>query len=488
MVRRERIREIIEYGIKTALDLGAYQVEGFGYTGKETRIYVRKRQVSSSVNLISGIAFRIATRNNVGFSYTTSLSEKAVKCAVENAFSNAKAKGEDKSFKSLPEPIKTAELKTGFDEAISSLTIKDLIEFYEKAKDIVERNKSLIMVAGLLSAAHANMYVINSLGLDHQEEKTILIAYTYAGYLKELPPATGGWDIVVNKLTEFDPDFLGEKTAEDAKRAIGAKNIEFSGESSVIFEPAAINTLFFIFAREIAANNVDRGATPFGLDKINLKVANKNLFIIDNARYRKNAFISSRDHEGVPTRENVIIDKGILKKHLTDYYFALKWGVEPTGNAWRTSGSSLANILSNEPTISPSFLMIKGNEERSLEDLISGVDHGFLVRDVMGVHMSDFSSGKFSVPVFGWLIENGEVKHPVRNLMISGTMPSVLENCIGVSKEKEIHYFPLPGEYPYLLVEFMTATASKQPLKFRLIMKLLNLMIKLGLYRNPIAY
>ncbi|MHA1356208.1 MAG: metallopeptidase TldD-related protein [Candidatus Heimdallarchaeota archaeon] len=51
-----------------------------------------------------------------------------------------------------------------------------------------------------------------------------------------------------------------------------------------------------------------------------------------------------------------------------------------------------------------------------------------MIRSLMGLHMSDRSSGRFAVTGFGWYIKNGEVKYPVQGINISGMLPDLIKN------------------------------------------------------------
>ncbi len=54
--------------------------------------------------------------------------------------------------------------------------------------------------------------------------------------------------------------------------------------------------------------------------------------------------------------------------------------------------------------------------------LYSAVDSGLYVVDAMGVHTANPISGDFSIGVTGILIEKGELKHPVKEAVISGNI------------------------------------------------------------------
>ena len=480
-----RLEEAVKYSLIKAEELNIPQLEVYAVKSYVNSIDVEKTNVTTVTRSIAGISIRAATKDNVGFSFTMTLTKEAIEETIKAALSNAKAKGKDEYFKSLPEPMESEPFERKIDENILSLNTATMIEYYDEAKSVID-SRNIKTLGGKIVSIYGEARVANTLGIDFSDRIAGLAAWIYAGSLKELPPAIGFWVQVTDKLEEFNPYSLGKRVAEETKRAMKAKTMSFSGKTTVIFEPPAVSSLMWIFEREVAADNVDRGATPFHRSQIEKQVASKMLTIIDDGRSSYNPLATIRDDEGVPTKRNKIIDNGILKLFLTDYYYARKWGVEPTGNGVRKGGMAF-NTLVAEPQPSAHFLEITSDNEAPLSFLIESVNEGFLIRDIMGVHMSDFSSGKFSVPAFGWYIKNGEVKYPVRNIMISGTIPELLKKVYLVSKEKEVMWGQVPGRYSYIACSDILVSATEPSTREKFALSLINLLLKLGIYKSPIA-
>ena len=69
-----------------------------------------------------------------------------------------------------------------------------------------------------------------------------------------------------------------------------------------------------------------------------------------------------------------------------------------------------------------------------------------IVNSVLGAHTANPISGDFSVEVSnGFLIENGEIKSPIKKAMISGNIYEGLKNCNGIKSEiKQYGTFIIP--------------------------------------------
>ena len=484
----ESLLEYADYAFEVAKQMEAEQIEAFGVKAKYSMMSVERRRISTSTNLLSGLSFRVVSRKNYGFAYTTVLDEHHVKRAVQRAYYNARAKGEDEHFESLPRPMPAEELELRVDKRLAALTVEDLLKQYDDIKKLVEEKApNVFIIGGGFGVFSLSSFLKNNLGLEDFESRNFLFCALYALTTDELPPSVGFVFSMVDSLDTFKPEDLASKLVEETLRGRKAKSINFSGKASVLLEPEAVSSLMRIFSSEVVAPNVDRGATPFPRDKLGEVVASDVLTIEDDPRNAKNVFRSSRDHEGVPTRKVTIVERGTLKEHLNNYYYALKWDTLPTGSCTRIGELSAFNPITGEPDVDSWFLSLKGAEEAPKDELLSEIREGFVIRDVMGVHMADYSSGKFSLPCFGWYVKNGEVKHPVREVVISSSIPELLLKVKAVSKEKEVKYFPTNGLYPYLLVEDVRVTAKKYPLFMRLGLAVVNLLMKLGVTKSPIA-
>ncbi|HDH45369.1 MAG TPA: TldD/PmbA family protein, partial [Thermococcus sp.] len=136
------------------------------------------------------------------------------------------------------------------------------------------------------------------------------------------------------------------------------------------------------------------------------------------------------DDEGVPTRKNVLVEKGVFNGFIWDNYWAKLQGVESTGNAKRSLATGGISIGFHNVIIE------KG--KKSLEDLVGEIDHGYLVDGFQGAHSSNPDNGNFAVvanPAF--LIKDGEVKGSTV-FMMSGNIYELLPSLYEVSKEQRV--------------------------------------------------
>ncbi len=120
------------------------------------------------------------------------------------------------------------------------------------------------------------------------------------------------------------------------------------------------------------------------------------------------------DAEGVVSRRNILLDRGVFSGLLHDLHTGSAAGGETTGNAGRGALTP--------PSVSSSNLVMSTGES-SLEDMISGCREGILLYGVVGGGQSNLIAGDFSVSVMmGFLVHGGEIAGRLVDTMISGNV------------------------------------------------------------------
>lgn len=162
-------------------------------------------------------------------------------------------------------------------------------------------------------------------------------------------------------------------------------------------------------------------------EKLGTKVASEHITLLDDGTLSGYYGSLNVDDEGTPSQRTVLIEKGILKNVLTDYFSSRKGNLPLSGNARR---SSYRNIPL--PRMTNTFIL-PGNS--SPADLIHRVSKGLLVKKMGGGEVNP-TSGDFVFQVTeGYLIENGRITTPVRGAILTGNGPQVLEDIIEVGND-----------------------------------------------------
>jgi len=131
------------------------------------------------------------------------------------------------------------------------------------------------------------------------------------------------------------------------------------------------------------------------------------------------------DDEGNPTKQTVLIEKGVLRGYLQDHLSAKLMNAELTGNG-RRQGYDHIPI----PRMTNTFMMAG---ESAPEDIIRSVKRGLYAVQFGGGQV-DITSGKFVFSASeAYLIEDGKVTAPIKGATLIGDGPTVLRevNMVG---------------------------------------------------------
>ena len=153
-------------------------------------------------------------------------------------------------------------------------------------------------------------------------------------------------------------------------------------------------------------------------DKIGEPIGPELVSVYDDALLPNGLGSKSFDEEGHPTGRNVIVEKGILKGFIHNTSTAKKAGTTSTGNA--------GLVL---PQNSNVFFEPGEHTLEELLELTKGKPTLYITNNWY-TRFTSYADGIFSsIPRDGmFIIENGEVSKPVRELRISDTMGNIFKN------------------------------------------------------------
>ena len=251
-------------------------------------------------------------------------------------------------------------------------------------------------------------------------------------------------------LKDFKPSRAGAKAGEIAKLAKKPK-IGDEGAYNVVFDPLIFGSVLGVWAGMASAFNVMIQMSVF-VDKLGKKVAPEVVTLKDNpAAYSMAQRVF--DDEGVPTKENVFIDHGVLKTYLHNTSTAKLFKAKTTGNA----GLVAPNPWNVE--------MEPG--DMSKEELFKEANNGLYLTNTWYTRFQNYARGDFStIPRDGiFLFEKGEIKQSLKDLRISDNILTMLGNVTGISKERQhVHWWAEadpPSLSPYVLIKNVHMTKSK---------------------------
>jgi len=136
------------------------------------------------------------------------------------------------------------------------------------------------------------------------------------------------------------------------------------------------------------------------------------------------------DDEGNPTKETVLIEKGVLQGYLQDHLSSKLMKVPVTGNGRRQGYDNIPI-----PRMTNTFMMAG---ESAPEDIIRSVKKGLYAVHFGGGQV-DITSGKFVFSASeAYLIEDGRITAPVKGATLIGDGPTVLREVTMVGNDLKL--------------------------------------------------
>lgn len=292
-----------------------------------------------------------------------------------------------------------------------------------------------LLPAGLTQTGGYARAVVNSSG------RAVFAAQSRAGFAltassPDLVGGAGFADQSAASVAELDPDDVIRRAVLKAVSSRDAQAIE-PGEYTVVLEPAAVSALLlFAGYRGFGCQDVEEQSS-FLCGRLGERCFSEFFSVVDDA---SNAFYPSIpfDFEGSPKHRVELIDRGVLKGMVTDHAWSKKLGVPNTGHGRRQPDPS-------GPTANS--LCVQAGD-RSLDELIAGVERGLLVTQFHYTNLIDprelVLTGMTRNGTF--LIENGKLTRPVKNLRFTMSMMRAWSQITGVGNELHVAGALFDGE------------------------------------------
>ena len=229
--------------------------------------------------------------------------------------------------------------------------------------------------------------------------------------------------------TRMSPAEHGREAARQAILLLGAVDAP-AGPMELILSHAESGVLLHeTVGHPLEADFIRKGTSAY-TNRVGHKVASDLVTVIDNGTVQNDRGSINFDDEGTVTSSTVLIEKGILRGFMHDRISAALFDVPPTGNGRRESYKHPP-----APRMTVTYL---ANGESDPEEILRSTRRGIFCKSFRGGEV-DISNGDFVfVPVEAYLVENGRIEAPVKNLTIIGNGPDVLSKVTMVGNDLQI--------------------------------------------------
>jgi PmbA protein len=234
----------------------------------------------------------------------------------------------------------------------------------------------------------------------------------------------GYWWSASRFLGELEAaEAIGIEAARRTVATIGSRKVE-TQDCAIVFDPevarSIVGTIF-----SVANGSAFWRKSSYLLGKEGELVASPLVTIVDDPLIPRAPGSKPFDGDGLPTRKNSVIDRGVLGSVLCDVYSARKLGRQSTGSAGRGIGGNPGPTTTN-------LVMQAGAMTR--DALLRDTPRGLYVTSLMGFGFNPVT-GDFSRGAQGFWIENGELTFPVSEVTIAANFDEILKRIDAVADD-----------------------------------------------------
>ncbi len=378
-----------------------------------------------------GVGIRVLKGERTGYAYTESTDINDMIQAAKAASAIACSGGESRSYSPVKiEPLDLYPVRSNWREipADAFLPFLKLLE-----TKVFQADNRIVKVIVRLSNSVSDVLMYNSLGELTFDTRpmgsvTVTAVFSQGGKTENKTAA---------RSFRTGAEFIGEDLADElAKEVVKGIDERFEsvrpkgGQMSVVMGAGASGILLHEAMGHAFEADFNRKGQSIFAGKIGQRVCPAGINVVDDGTVMYNRGSGNFDDEGVPGQKTYMVTDGILTSYLHDRISASWYGTASTGNGRRE------NFRYNPIPRMRATYMESGNSEP--EAIIGSVSKGIFVNEFSNGQVK-IGEGDFTFFVkSGFLIENGRLTAPVKDINIIGNGPQALADIVAVGNDLKI--------------------------------------------------
>lgn len=418
-VSKEDLRKVLT----VALEKGGDYADLFFEHSYRNNIGLQDGAVNrASSNIDFGMGVRVISGDQTGYAYIEEVTIDEMLRAARTA-----ARIADKPTKSqaicLTEKTRIQNFypaKRAWDE----IDINEKMPFLQKLNDqIFAKDKRVTKVIASLNDTTSHILFCNSEGVIYHDYRP-MASMSAVCIMEENGRLENSYASRSYRMgAEFLTDALIDELAHEVtkKTAILFQAIKpKGGEMPVVMGAGGSGILLHEAIGHAFEADFNRKNTSIFSSMLHQKVCDEHINIVDDGTIPFNRGSVNIDDEGVDGQKTYIVQKGILTSYLHDRISARHYGIPSTGNGRRESFRQ-API----PRMRATYMEAGDMTE---EEIISTVKRGIYAANFTNGQVQ-IGAGDFTFFVKdGYLIENGQLTQPIKDVNIIGNGPKALAN------------------------------------------------------------
>ncbi len=419
---------------------------------------IAKKAISASVELnqissaseqnIARSVIRGVKDGKVGLYLVDSWDDSLIKEGIDKAYKLSKLNNVDRDWPGFPAGT-VSKSADEFDPPAADIFVGAMAD---TLKMVRQKNPRAMVVGGESGAQWLHTEIINSHGTDvvQSDFSNYMILVMLGRQGTSVTPSI--FDMELAKSGDIGVQGMVDRCLKKMELAMTVKNAD-TGESPMIFEPFALAELLqFAMLPAFSGERKYKGTSMLS-GKEGEKIVSDMISIYDDPHNERLPTSMVADDEGVPLRKNALVENGVMKGYLWNHYWARRAGVESTGNGVRSFRTGAVSIGAHNIVVAPG--------KRTIDELISDMEDGYVVSSLQGAHSSNPDTGDFAVVANpAYRVEDGQITGS-SVFMISGNIYGLLSNVVEVAAELRPVYMGPMGRGLYPAIEFENVKVAK---------------------------
>jgi len=362
------------------------------------------------------------------------IDERSIEEAIETVIELSNTSQQDPDYDISPKQ-ETQQFTSGADKPDTERMYYLLKEFI---KEVSMKYPKILLSETVFSHNHSITHFINSNSVDFTTNKGIYRFYSL--FSSKDADKTSSFNYSGFSLKNLQNELLHRGSLNEllsqSVEHLHAQTIQGKFVGDVIITPDCLDDLLYSYIATYLGDRALITGLSLFKDKLGQMIAHPKLSLHSkplSSEVDDGYFITS---DGFAAENITIIDKGVLKSFMLSLYGANKTKLQRAKN----SGGN--------------FIIEPGDV--NFNEMVSNVKKGILFARYSGGMPS--ANGDFSgVAKNSYLIEDGKIKYPVAEVMVSGNLAELFKNIVDISKER-INFGT--SIYPYIQTSGVTISGK----------------------------
>ncbi len=438
----EAEQDLVDFAVDYARQRGATYAEA-RFERQEQENFILKNGVLDAlyVGQDRGLGVKVLAGGSLGFAATNTLTKPGVREIVDDAVRIAKASRRKTSIAFAQEEAITTNWSVPEEKKLADVPVE------EKIAEIREVDKQVMALGLKIPARYFQLadnriikYFGNSEGSRIRSYSPRLRIYYYLTVVREGDSEqtyrdygwSGGWEGV--RAWDLTNRVLEEARSMDKSLREGKKSPE--GKMDLVVGPQVSG----IAAHESCGHptEADRvlgreasqaGKSFISPDGLGMKVGSELVNVCDDPTIDHAIAYYLTDDEGVRARRRYLYKEGRVNEFLQNRETAACFRTRSNGAARAVNYNVEAIVRMANTFVEP--------KDHSLEELLEGVKFGVYMKSFMEWNIDDKRYNAKYAGREAYIVEDGQLKHPVRNTVIELTTPTFWSAVDAVGKDFE---------------------------------------------------